>query len=269
MIKLSIPIVSERVEKALRDVGLTEYESLAYLALLHSGEMTAEMVSEASNIPYTKVYSVLESLDDQGWIVVEGGRPRKYHPRSPEDSLMVVQLALEAEFEENSKLIIDELQPLYENKDLHEMPEIWMIRGEAQTYKKVFQLLGKARRDIMLALPWIPEGLLDLPDTMSILNHELRMLQNSDVQVRVLTTEEVSEKLNPRYLSFADVRVCSELFGGGLVIDGRETILILDMVHPVGPDMALWSDHESLTKVASIYFQHMWEKAIPLKQKTT
>jgi len=267
VIKLSTPIVSERVEKALRDVGLTEYESLAYLALLHSGEMTAEMVSEASNIPYTKVYSVLECLDERGWIDVEGGRPRKYHPRSPEDALRAEQLALEAEFEENRVLIVDELQPLYENKDIHEMPEIWMIRGEAQTYEKVFQLIGKARKDIMLALPWIPEGLLQSPETMNILSHELRMLQNSDIKVRVLTTREVSDKLTPAYLSFADVRICTELFGGGLVIDGRETVLILDMVKPVGPDMALWSDHESLTKLASVYFQHMWENAEPLQNE--
>jgi sugar-specific transcriptional regulator TrmB len=262
---LSSPLVSEKAEKALRDIGLTEYESLAYLSLLKSGEMTAEMVSDSSGIPYTKVYSVLEELEERGWIDVEGGRPRKYYPRSPEDALSVEQNRLEEEFSTNRELLVEELLPLYEAKEIHEMPEIWMIRGEANTYEKVISLLGKARKEIMLTLPWVPEGLLNSPENIRLLAYELRNLQNRDIAVKVLATDEVVGKLTPALMSLADVKLCSELFGGGLVIDNKETVLILDMVKPIGPDMAIWSDHESLTRIASVYFQHMWENAEPYK----
>ena len=73
---MSAPVLSERTEKALRDIGLTEYESQAYLSLLTSGEETAENISQLSNIPYTKVYSVLESLEARGWVEHGSGRPR-------------------------------------------------------------------------------------------------------------------------------------------------------------------------------------------------
>ncbi|TRO47336.1 TrmB family transcriptional regulator, partial [Candidatus Bathyarchaeota archaeon] len=52
---MSSPLISERAERALREIGLTEYETLAYLSLLRNGEMTAENVSDASSIPYSKV----------------------------------------------------------------------------------------------------------------------------------------------------------------------------------------------------------------------
>ena len=91
-------LISGRVDRSLRDIGLTEYESLAYLALVKSGELTAGKVSEFTSIPYSKVYSVLDSLDRKGWIEVKGGRPRLYYPKSPVEALMAEQLKQEKVF---------------------------------------------------------------------------------------------------------------------------------------------------------------------------
>ena len=261
---MSSPLVSEKVEKALRDIGLTEYESLAYLSLLRSGELTAENVSEASSIPYSKVYSVLDSLHERGWIETEGGRPRRYYPRAPEDALRSEQLRLEAEFEGNRDTIIQELQPMFEQKEIREMPEIWMVRGEKNTLDKVVELIGRARKEIMLVLPWTPDGLFSTVDSIFLTQDiNLRRLLDSTIEIKVLTTKEAVEALDRQHLGLAEVRVCEELFGGGLVVDGRESLLFLDLALPYGPDMALWSAHESMTRISTIYFQHLWDNAEP------
>ncbi|UCH56815.1 MAG: TrmB family transcriptional regulator [Candidatus Bathyarchaeota archaeon] len=254
---VSSPLVSDKVERSLRDIGLTEYETLAYLSLLQSGEMTAEQVSELSSIPYTKVYSVLESLHDKGWVDLEGGRPRRYFPRSPVDALRAEQLRMEAEFERSREVIVEELQPLFEQKDIREMPQIWMVRGEESTFGKVVELIGKARKEIMLVLPWLPTELL------AVSNAYIQRIQDSRIKIKVLTTRETVEELDERQLSLAEVRVRDELFGGGLVVDERESLLFLDLALPRGPDMAIWSDHESLTRVSTIYFQSLWESSEP------
>ena len=261
---MSSPLVSERVENALRDIGLTEYETLAYLSLLRSGELTAESVSEASSIPYSKVYSVLDGLRERGWIETEGGRPRRYYPRSPEDALRSEQLRLETEFEDNRDEIVRELQPLFEQKEIREMPEIWMVRGEKNTLEKVVELVGKAKKEIMLALPWTAEGVFPTFDSLDDLGGiNLRRLLYNKIEIKVLTTEEAVKAIGNQYLGLAEVRVCEELFGGGLVVDGREILLFLDLVQPYGPDMAIWSSHESLTKISMNYFQHLWDNAVP------
>jgi sugar-specific transcriptional regulator TrmB len=186
---VSSPLVSDKVEKALRDIGLTEYEMLAYLSLLRSGELTAENVSEASSIPYSKVYSVLDNLHERGWIEIEGGRPRRYYPRPPEDALRSEQLRLEAEFEENRDIIVQDLQPLFEQKEVREMPEIWMVRGEKNTLDKVVELVGRARKEIMFALPWIPEGLLPTISSMADAQDlDLQRIFDSKIEIKVLTT---------------------------------------------------------------------------------
>lgn len=261
---MSAPIISERTEKALRDIGLTEYECQAYLSLLISGEETAESVSQLSNIPYTKVYSVLESLESRGWVEHGGGRPRKYYPRSPTDALRSEQIALETAFEENQGIVLEELQPLYEKKEIKEIPELWIVRGEINSFNKVLELLQKARKEIMLAIPTIPEQLLPMyPDFSKKMFSFLNELMDSSVDVKVLTTKEMVPMLDKGDLGVADVRICENMFGGGVVIDGKETILFLDLVHPSGPDTAIWSDHETLTEVAKIYFKHLWDNAKP------
>ena len=48
---LSAP-VSEDAKKVLHEVGLTEYETKAYLILLGRGVMTASEVSEHGRVPF-------------------------------------------------------------------------------------------------------------------------------------------------------------------------------------------------------------------------
>ncbi len=264
---MSVPLISERAEKALRDIGLTEYETLAYLSLLNAGEMTAENVSQASSIPYTKVYSVLEGLEERGWVEIEGGRPRKYYARSPIDALMAERNRLEEEFENNRQVLVDEFQPLYERSEVKEIPEIWIIRGEDNVFNKILELLAKARREIMLAVPWVPESLLDDDRSFgSALNGAIRKFMDSEISVKLLTTDKTLRSMDAYELGLAEVRVCDSMFGGGLVIDGRESIIFLDLAKPLGVDTAIWSEHETLTSVASIYFQHVWDNSRPLKE---
>lgn len=87
---------------------------------------------------------------------------------------------------------------------------------------------------------------------------------NSEIQVKILTTNEMKPLISFGGLGVAEIRICDNMLGGGVVIDGQETILFLDLVHPSGPDTAIWSDHETLTGIAKIYFEHMWDNAEPV-----
>jgi len=68
-------------------VGLTEYETTALEQLLSLGRTTAPNLAEASGIPKARVYGVLESLSDRGFIKVIPGRPKEYQPKAPDEIL--------------------------------------------------------------------------------------------------------------------------------------------------------------------------------------
>ena len=75
--------VSEATLKALRELGLTEYETAAYLTLIEGGEMSASDVSNKSRVPFSRVYDVLGRLDGRGFIQLIKGRPTRYISKSP------------------------------------------------------------------------------------------------------------------------------------------------------------------------------------------
>jgi sugar-specific transcriptional regulator TrmB len=70
------------IEK-LKHVGLTEYEAKVYMALLNTHLSTATKASEKSGVPRTKIYSVLESLKDKGWVRVCSGVPLLFKAIEP------------------------------------------------------------------------------------------------------------------------------------------------------------------------------------------
>ena len=114
--------ISEDARKFLRDVGLTDYETRAYLALLERGVMTASEVSGQGGVPYSKIYEALNSLVKKGWVKAEGRRPKRYYPKSPSEALEVARLGLEEMVSKWKRVVVNELQPLYKRRELREKP---------------------------------------------------------------------------------------------------------------------------------------------------
>ena len=73
------------VFEKLQKVGLTEYEAKAYLGLLSDHLNTATKLSEKSGVPRTRIYSVLESLAQKGWIRIYSGIPLLFKAVDPHD----------------------------------------------------------------------------------------------------------------------------------------------------------------------------------------
>ncbi|MFB6139906.1 MAG: TrmB family transcriptional regulator [Halosimplex sp.] len=68
-------------------LGLTEYEATALRELLTLGRTTAPNLAEATDIPKARIYGVLDSLSDRGFVRIIPGRPKEYQPKPPEEIL--------------------------------------------------------------------------------------------------------------------------------------------------------------------------------------
>lgn len=68
-------------------LGLTEYERMALTELLTLGRTTAPTLAEATGIPKARIYGVLDSLADEGYVKVIPGRPKHYQPHPPGEIL--------------------------------------------------------------------------------------------------------------------------------------------------------------------------------------
>src|SRR6185437_291212 len=121
--------LSDKSRKAMEDLGLTSYEIKVYMALLESGSMNAAEMSKKSSVPYSKIYEVLNSLEERGWIESNSSRPQKFFPNSPQTATEATRTLIEKKMDSNNEMIIRELMPIYEKTGIKERPEIWVVMG--------------------------------------------------------------------------------------------------------------------------------------------
>jgi len=94
----------------------------------------------------------------------------------------------------------------------------------------------------------------------------LELLRDKRVDIHLLTTADLVASLENHIAHVAEIRVKKEMFGGGVVIDGRETLLFLGRGVTEEQNLAIWSDHVGLTMIAKIYFEQLWDTAEPVKE---
>jgi sugar-specific transcriptional regulator TrmB len=68
--------IPQEVYAALKEFGLTDYETRAFVALTINGISSAKDISDKTQIPYSRIYDILLNLESQGWVKVHQGRPR-------------------------------------------------------------------------------------------------------------------------------------------------------------------------------------------------
>jgi sugar-specific transcriptional regulator TrmB len=244
--------ISDHAKRILRELGLTEYETRAYLSLLEKGATTASKVSEHANVPYSKIYETLNSLERKGWIETKRGRPSRYYPKSPSEALSAVRLRLEDAVKSWEQTVLSELQPLYEKREIREKPDIWILRGEFNTLAKLQEMLSKAKSKLMIAAPTPTKALMEAVVPMLI------RLQGSRVKILLMTSKDMGKKGIEKMGDVAEIRVRDHMFGGGIIVDGKEALLVLGEKKPT---LIIWSDHVGLVKFAMDYFQYLWSSS--------
>jgi sugar-specific transcriptional regulator TrmB len=71
----------------LERLGLREYEQTALRELLTLGRTTAPNLSEATGIPRARIYDVLGTLSNAGYVKEIPGRPKEYQAKHPSEIL--------------------------------------------------------------------------------------------------------------------------------------------------------------------------------------
>ena len=246
--------ISDKTRKALEKIGLTGYEIKTYTALLKSGELTASDLSQKSGVPYSKVYEVLGTLEEKGWIGSDDSRPTSYFAKSPSTGLETTKQRRDSEFMKNNGVIINELSPLYEKSGTSEKPDIWFLSGTANIAAKVLEMVESCRREVLIAIPEAGEELVKkaMP--------KLRLLHDRGVGIIILTSDKMDGESVKSLSRVASVKVREGLFGGGIISDKRYVVILL------GPEMgesssadtvAIWADHAGLAGFAREYFEYL------------
>ena len=246
--------ISDKTRKALEQIGLTSYEIKTFTSLLKSGEFTASDLSQKSGVPYSKIYEVLGTLEEKGWIGSDDSRPTKYFAKSPTTGLEVTKQKADTEFKENQSVILNELVPLYEKSGSSERPDIWVLSGAINIVAKILDIIESCRNEVLIAVPKASEELVKqaLP--------KLRSLHDRGVDVTILTSDKIDKNSLNAISRVAKVKLKKGLFGGGIISDKRYVVILLgpEIGDSSSSDMvAIWADHAGLAGFAREYFEYL------------
>lgn len=254
--------LSDKTRKALERIGLTSYEIKTYSALLKTGQINASDLSQKSGVPYSKIYEVLGTLEEKGWIGSDDSRPTQYFAKSPATAIEATKQNTEAELKKNESIIIKELTPLYEQSGTSERPDIWVLSGVVNIASKILEMVDSCRKEVMIAIPKVAEDLAKeaLP--------KLRLLHDKGVDITILVSEDVNSETLKSLSRVANVKIKKGLFGGGIISDKRYVVILL------GEDLgtsgsaeavAIWADHSGLAGFAREYFEYLLKESKDVK----
>jgi sugar-specific transcriptional regulator TrmB len=147
--------VSKETLAVLRRLGLNQYESKTYLALLGVDSSSATQLSDMAGIPRPRVYDVLAKLEKKGFVVVNPGRPTKY-------SGIAVQTAIEAlkkQKEEEHEKELEEIEGLeaqlmkaveVSKPASVEEETVWVLKNRKNIYAVLQDLIRNAGSHITI-----------------------------------------------------------------------------------------------------------------------
>jgi len=113
-------------------------------------------------------------------------------------------------------------------------------------------MLSKAGSQVMIAIQSFAREFTE--EAMPL----LAGLRWSSVKVQVMITSKPSRKLHG-LVSDIEVRERDDMFGGGVIVDGKEALLFLGEEDK--PSLVIWSNHIGLVKFAKDYFQYLWNSS--------
>lgn len=259
--------VEEKEVSALCRLGLTEYESRIYLALVKMGPRKASEVSFFGHVPRTKAYGAIRELERKGLVQVIPGKPELYLPSSPSEFLMPVVSKLNSEVKD-SESVVQELALLHESGKYikREIPkvagEFWKVDGRQNVTSRLNQILGDARNSINFLT-----STSGLTRTYKVHSEILERAKKQGATVRVLSP--VSPENIAVAREFSEIvelkRVEKPFVGSFVSVDTRELIVIEntpdDLKTDQGSDLAIWTTNKLLVELYDQLFDRIWGTA--------
>ena len=260
-------IVQKDFLNKLKDFGLNSYESKLWIALLSRGVSTAGELSDISNVPRSRAYDVLESLEKKGFIIVKVGKPIKYLAVPPAEVVERVQKKIIFDAEQKNKILADlktsdvlsELNTLHVEgvKLVDPTDKSGAFRGRDKVHEHITTMIKSAKKSITIMTS--KEGLERKYDALG--NH-LRKAAKNGVEVRLATATNANKEILSALSKFSKVQAHKNNSARFLLVDNKEMLLFLTddaKVHK-SYDCAVWVEAPHFVNYFSTIFEQQWNK---------
>jgi len=268
-------IVREEFLSRLRKIfDINLYEVKVWTALLSRGVSTAGELSNISDVPRSRTYDILESLEKKGFIVMKLGKPIKFIALKPEEVISRVKRNLLVSAQEKSKRleslkddeVLEELTSLYTTgvKFIEPSDLSGSIRGRQNMYNHLDMMLRGAEKNITIVTT--ADG---LNRKLEALGPSFEKAKKRGISIRIaapINSDNI--KVAKDISKYAEVRSLNKIHGRFAIVDSSEVMFMLlddKTIHP-NYDVAVWLSTEFFAKALEQMFELAWNDFTPLSK---
>jgi HTH-type transcriptional regulator, sugar sensing transcriptional regulator len=265
-------VKEEFLSKLRRYFNLNLYEVKIWTALLSRGVSTAGELSDIANVPRSRSYDVLESLEKKGFVVMKLGKPIKYIAVSPKEVLERVKKNVRQEADEAVKRledlketdVIGELNSLHtQGVELVEPSDLsGSLKGRHNLYNHLELTIRGAEETVTIATT--SQGFLRKVEGFKPV---FEQLAKRGVKIRIAAPMNGdSRRLAKELDGIAEVRECISK-ARFTIVDGEELIFMImddEEIHPTY-DVGIWINTPFFASALEDYFELAWKEMKKLK----
>lgn len=265
-------VKEEFLSKLRRYFDLNLYEVKIWTGLLSRGVSTAGELSDIANVPRSRSYDVLESLEKKGFVVMKLGKPIKYIAVSPEEVLERVKKNVKQTADEQVRKLdnLKESDVLSELNNLHtqgvELVEpsdlSGSLKGRHNLYNHLELTIRNAEESVTISTT--EQGLLRKVEGFKPLFEKLKK-RGVTIRIAAPITDEnkhVVEELE----GLAEVRE-AHVHARFTIVDGEEIIFMIMNdadIHPTY-DVGIWINTPFFASALEEYFELAWKQMKKIK----
>ena len=261
-------IVREEFLSRLRKIfDLNLYEVKVWTALLSRGTSTAGELSSIADVPRSRTYDILESLEKKGFIVMKLGKPIKFIALKPEEVVERVKKNLMVNANEQSKRleklkgdeVLGELSGLFKEgiKYVEAGDLSGSLKGRQNIYNHMDMLIRDAEKTITIVTT--ADG---LNRKSEVLLPSLEKAKKRGVIVRLAAPITPQNKeVAKDFAKVAEVRNVDKLKARFMIIDSEQVMFMLlddEQVHP-NYDVGVWLNTEFFARALEQLFEVAWK----------
>ncbi len=264
-------IVNKQLLSKLKDFGLNSYESKLWTAILSRGISTAGELSDIANVPRSRSYDVLESLERKGFIITKLGKPIKYIAVPPSEVVERVKKKIKEDADHRSSVleglrgsdILNELSSLHtKGIDMVGPAEITgTVKSRVNLHNQLESMIRNASSSVVLVTT--EAGFIRKMEAL------LPLLEQAKARgVAVKAIVPVSKKAKPvadSTKATVEVRKSKDVLGRFCVVDGKECLFMLvddADTHP-SYDIGVWATAPFFAKTMQHLVDNVWEQLPP------
>jgi HTH-type transcriptional regulator, sugar sensing transcriptional regulator len=258
-------IVKEDFIKKLKIAfDLNIYEVKIWTALLSKGVSSAGELSDISNVPRSRSYDVLESLEKKGFVLMKLGKPIKYIAVDPKEVLERVKKNIRLEGEERVSVLdkvkdgntYKELELLH-NQGIENIDPASLsgaIKGRRNINDQLETLFRNAKENILISTT--KDGFLRKADIIKSLGKKLK-----DIKIKIIVPEDEKVKEFAKELKNVNIKYSNSFNSRFCLVDGKELLfMIMDdtKVHE-SYDTGVWVKSPYFVKSLENLFEINWK----------